>query len=364
MAPDMKLVREDKYGAYIEATPALLEKFVVSESNPNFDVFDANDGHTRLVIAKSSRLPDDDNLTQGRYGINYHRGKPGYDEALKYREGMRNIKDTRHLLNDMAFVAAGREEYAQKAAVWDSFYTYIWGEEPLHLWVTPHSGSVDRPPDPLIPWPKQEHDAFVSGVAAACALADNAKPRRRTMVSLHSHNWLGAVLDIGGFGINDKARLLAAEHKLNHKYHDAIQPLAAECKARFAVVAMDWINHIWKIKHALSPRELAGKSTFDQGLMTLITKSLKMYGQEIILFTPEEFAAAIGALEPAPLQAVSHNYLFSGEHISELLELKEHISRGHLDAAIQIECSKIFLEKAPELVTTIILDIKQELFSL
>jgi len=357
-----KLVVEDKHGAYVKATPALLENFTCIEHNPNFDVFDSNDGYSRLVFARSSRLPDDDDAAHGRYGINYHRARPGYNEAYKYREGMKNIKDTQHLLNDMAFVASGREEYAQKAAAWDGFYSYIWGEAPLHLWVTPHSGSVDRPPDPLIPWPKLEHDAFVAGVAAACALADNAQPRRRTMVSLHSHNWLGAVLDIGGFAVNDSARLLAIQRKINLKYHDAVQPLAKECKAVFARVAMDWIKHIWNITHTLSPRELASKSTFDQGLMSLIMKSLKMYGQEVTRFTPEAFAAAIEALGPAPLQVASHNYLFPGEHISELIGLKEHIARGDIAAAVQIECSKVFLENAPALVSEIILDVKKELF--
>jgi hypothetical protein len=358
----MHLVNEDIDGVYFGATPDLLKKFVIKESNPNFDVLDSNNGRSRLVFAKSSRLPDDDDFNTGRYGINFHRAKPGCDEAVKYREGMKNIKDAPHLLYDMAFVASGREEYAKKAAVWDSFYSYIWGEEPLHLWVTPHSGVIDRPPDPLIPWPRLEHDAFVAGVAAACALADDAKPSRRTMVSLHSYNWLGAVLDIGGFGINDKARLLAIERELNLKYRDNIQPLAGECKARFARIAINWVNHIWKIKHALSPRELAVKSNFDEGLMSLIIKSLKMYGQEIIRFTPDEFSAALHALEPVPLQVVSHNYLYPGEHISELIGLKEHVNRGHMDAAVQIECLKVYLEKAPDLMTKIILDIKNELF--
>jgi hypothetical protein len=359
----MSLVKEDKHGAYLGVTPEFLKKFIIKENNPNFDVFDSNEGYSRLIFAKSSRLPEDNDFKTGRYGINYHRAKPGGDEAIKYREGMQNIKEVPHLLYDMAFIASNREEYAQKAAAWDSFYACIWGKEPLHLWVTPHSGSIGRPADPLIPWPKLEHDAYVAGVAAACALVDNAKPRRRTMVSLHSHNWLGAVVDIGGFGINDKARLLAAERKLNIKYHDAVQPMAKECKTVFARVALDWVRHIWKIKHALSPRELAGQDTFDEGLMSLIIKSLKMYGQDITIFTPEAFAAALEALESTPLQVASHNYLYPGEHICELIGLKEHVKRGDIGAAVQIECLKTYLEKAPELMRDIILDVKNELLA-
>jgi hypothetical protein len=358
----MKLVNEDKNGAYLGVTQEFLKKFISRESNPNFDVFDSRDGFNRLVFAKSSRLPDDNCFSTGRYAINYHRQKPDYDEAFKQKEGMKNVKNTRHLLNDLAFVAATPEEYGEKAAAWDRFYSYIWGAEPMTVWVTPHSGAITRPPDYLIPWPQQEADAYVAGVAALCALNNTGNPTQRIMMSIHSHNWLGAVLDVGNFGIVDEAKLDAVLQIINSRYHDGVQSLAGECRNRFRDIAMDWVNYVMGTKNTLNPRELNGISTHDEGIIKLIIKSLKLYGGEITRFTANEFDEAIDKLTGTTLQAMSVNHLFSGQHICGLIGLREKIRAGQMGTASQVECSKLYLEKAPGLVSAVILDVKKELF--
>ncbi len=358
----MKLVNEDGNGAYTGVTAEFLAGFIVKESNPNFEVFDSRDGYNRLIVTKSSRLPDDNDFTAGKYGINFHRAKPPYEEAVQYRDGMKRVADTRHLLDDMAFVAANKDEYDKKARTWDDFYSFIWGHEPLAIWVTPHSGSAQRQPDYLIPWPELENDANVAGIAAACARSNFHKPSRRIMVSIHSHNWLGAVLDLGSFGITYESRMAETAQKIESKYHDKVQSLAADCKKRFSLVAMRWLGYIMETKKTLNPQELAVISTHDQGLVKLIIKSLNLYGREITLFTTAEFDEAIKSLNGTAMQAASYNYLFSGEHISELIGLRERVNKGQLDAAVQIECSKLYLAKDPNLISAMILDVKQELF--
>jgi hypothetical protein len=357
----MKLVNEDKDGAYSGVTKEFLKNFRLKESNPNFDVYDSKDSNNRVIFTWCSRLPDDNDLNAGRYGINFHRAKPDYDEAVSYKDGLTQASDNRHVLNDMAFVASNRNEYDKKAAAWDLFYSFIWGKEPLTIFVTPHSGKIKRPPDDLFPWPTLEMDAYVSGAAAACALKNSAS-RQRTMMSIHSYNWLGAALDVGGFGIIDKSRLDNAAQKIEAKFHDKIQFLAGECINRFSFVALRWLNHILDTKKTLNPEKLINKSAVDRVAVNNIIKSLNLYGRKIEEFTLAEFEASIKSLKDTALQVISCNYIYSGEHVGELIKIKDKIDGGLMDSAVQIECSKLCLEKAPELISDIILDIKRELF--
>lgn len=56
------------------------------------------------------------------------------------------------------------------------------------------------------------------------------------------------------------------------------------------------------------------------------------------------------------------NRVFSGRKTSKLLGLPHKIQQGVLDTAVQIECSKVYLEKEPGLMAEIILDLQKELF--
>jgi tRNA pseudouridine55 synthase len=355
-------VIEDKNGAYKGVRPEFLKQFVCRENNPNFEAYDTLDGKNRFIAAKCCRLPDDEDINTSRYGINFHRAKPDYEEALRYHGGMKNYADTRHLLSDMAFTASTRKEYDKKAAAWDAFYGQIWGGEPLMLWVTPHSGAATRPPDYLLPWPELEPDARVAGVAAACALSNSTPPGGRFMTSIHSHNWLGAVLDVGRFGNIDEEKLAETQRKIETAYHDKIQFLAADAKNKFAFISMRWLNYILETKKTLNPHELAGVSTHDEGLVWLILKSLELYGHILRTFTLLEFEEAIKSLDTVPLQAMSCGNLFPGKVISRLIELPKMIEQKQMSAAVQIECNKVYLKKAPELITEMILAITQDLF--
>jgi hypothetical protein len=357
----MPLVKEDENGAYLEATPALLKKFTTRESNPNFDVFDSADGYNRLIIARSSRLPDDDDLITGRYGINFHRALPSYKEALRYKTGIPYALETRQI-NDLAFGADSQEEYDRKAAVWNHFYTFIWDLNPQTLWITPHSGSIARPPDEIIPWPYLEMDAYVAEIAALCALNNGNKPSKRIMISLHSHNWLGAVLDLGGFGILGDQQLAGVAKKIEAKYHHKVQSLAEECKKDFSILAMKWLTHIKNIRGTLIPEDLKEKYALDRSVVLNITRSLQLYGKEIQEFQLAEFQTAIDSLRGTELKVVSYNHLFAARHIADLIKIHNKIESALLSSALQIECLKLYLKKEPELISNIILDVKKELF--
>jgi hypothetical protein len=93
-----------------------------------------------------------------------------------------------------------------------------------------------------------------------------------------------------------------------------------------------------------------------------IVKGLRLYGQEIREFTPEEFNEAMHSLNKMEVPVISCNYLFPARHVSRLLRLSEKIGQGLLHSALNIECSRLYLAKEPELITNMILDIKNELF--
>lgn len=357
----MKLINEDKYGAYLGVTPAFLKEFIPKEMNPNFDVFDSKDGRRRFIAVKSSRMPDDQDLLRGKYGINFHRAKPDLGEANRYHTELSQAQITRQGLDNMAFAAANKEEYNKKSAVWDRFYAYIWGETPRSIWVTPHSGSVNRKPDVIFPYPKIEMDAYVAGIAARCAYYDTAGTPERTMISIHSHNWLGAVLDLGDFGVSDEAKLRGITAKIEKKYAEKTQVLAEACKQEFSLKVGPWLEHILNARGTLNPQELLQKYGIESHVINFVTTGLKLYKKEIKHFTLEEFREVIQSLNNTRIQVVSCNHLFPGRRIGRQLKLSSKINEGRLHFALQIECMKHYLKKAPELVSGIILDVKNAL---
>jgi hypothetical protein len=352
----MKLLNEDKYGAYLGVTQSFLQEFAPKEMNVNFDVFDSKDRQRRFIAVRSSRLPDDQDLPRGKYGINFHRARPGWGEANRYHDQLSKALITSQALGEMAFAAASKEEYNKKSAVWDKFYTYIWDETPQTIWVTPHSGSVNRKPDNIFPYPQMEMDAYVAGIAARCAYRDTAKISKRTMISIHSHNWLSAVLDLGSFGVCDEKKLASIAAKIERKYTEKTQALAEGCRQDFLLKIGRWLKHIISTRGTLDPQKLP-ESGIERSVIYFATIGLKLYKREIKHFTLEEFREAIQSLDSTRIQVVSCNHLFSGKQIGRQLELSDKISRGRLHSALQIECMKYYINKAPDLVSDIILDV-------
>jgi hypothetical protein len=355
----MKLVNEDEYGTYLGVTEEFLKKFVPKESNPNFEVFDLRDNNNRFMAAKSSRIPDDQDLAAGRYGIDFNRAKPTLQEAFQYGS---ELPYGLKWLGDIAFAAITREEYDRKSSAWEKFYSYIWGLTPQTLWVAQHSGSVNRAPDDILPFPKLWIDAFTAGVAALCAFNDRNRASKRIMISIHGTGLLGAVLNSGDFGVVAEEKMDAVAKKIEMKYHERVQILADEYKQDFLLKTDKLLEHIKKIRGTLNPEELKHTSIDDRVHVELIVKGLMLYGQEIKEFTLEEFQEAIHNLGKIEVLVISNNYLYPARHVGKLLKLTEKIGQGLLYSALNIECSKLYLAREPELIANMIIDIKNELF--
>ena len=354
----MKLVIEDEYGAYLGVTQAFLKEFVQNKTNPNFEVFDSKDGKRRFIAVKSSRLPDDEDLSQDKYGIDFHRARPDYPEATQYRRGLPDALQTTQRINNIAFAAASKEEYDGKSTTWEYFYSYIWGKKPQVVWVTPHSGSVSRLPDNILPFPKWETDNFASEVTAKCAFNNEDKTSSRIMLSIHSHNWYGAIVDLGGFGVIDHQQLAEAVKKLELKYGEKIQTLADGCKKDFHDRATRWLEHIKNKNGSLNPQEIRDTAFIDSSVLNNIIKALKIYNIEIKEYSFEEYQEAILSLSRKKIKAASDGRIFSALNAGKNLKLTEKIDQGLINSALQIECLKWYAAKAPELVSEIILDAK------
>jgi hypothetical protein len=150
--------------------------------------------------------------------------------------------------------------------------------------------------------------------------------------------------------------------KTEIKYHERVQILADEHKQNFFLTANGWLEHIQNKRGTLNPKELNKASTTDRRRVDLIVNVLRLYGQEIRGFTPGEFFEATKSLNKAELRVITSNYLFPASHTGKILRLKEKIGQGLLHSALNIECSKLYLARKPELITKMILDIKNELF--
>ena len=354
----MKLVCEDELGAYSGVRPEFLKKFVPVEINPNFEVYDSKDGNNRFIASKCSRVPYDEDLAAGRFGMDFFRAKPTLKKALKYGAvlpyGYRwNVT--------IAFAAQSKEEYAKKATVWDSYNSFIWGKAPQTVWIAPHSGNVNRPPDEILFDPKMWMDNFTAGVTALCAYQDSRKPEKRNVVYIHRTTTFGAVINLGGLGMLDEVRLNVAAEKVERKYHGKVQYLANDFKNDFKEMIIRLFEHLLNRRGTLDPEQL--DNVFDDHSFTirLMTRGLKSYGQEIKEYTPKAFERALASLGKIDMQVASTQLpLMKKSGIN--LKISEKVEQGLLSSAFGVECARTYLGRDPELVANIILDVKNELF--
>ncbi len=356
-------VREDRYGAYLGVRQALLTRFVCREADPNFEVYDSRDGRDRIIVAKSSRIPDDEDKDSGRYGIDFNRPKPSLSEALRYGA---ELPHGYQWLNGAAFAAGSEEEYEKKSQVWDRFYSYVWGASPLTIWVAPHSGSVNRAADDVIFFPKRWIDSFTAGVAARCALMDSRVPSKRVMIAVHATGHLGGVLNLGDFGLLSQQDLDAIIPKIEAKHGEQVQALAEAFKQEFCETTAKTLEVIQRRRGTLDPEVLSSASrtvSYDDSVtVSYCAKGLALYGRPINEFTLQEFKRAMAGLRGTPVPVVTTNYFYTGRKVGGLLKLPDKISQRMLGSALSIECARFYCARDPELVSDLILDVVNKLF--
>jgi hypothetical protein len=356
----MDLVQESISGAYIGVTPAFLQEFKIIESNPNFDVFDSNDGSRRFIAVTTSRIADDEDISAGRFGIDFNRAKPEFDEAIAYGA---SLNQGSMWMSNIAFAAFNEEEYQRKASAWESFYSYIFDSTPQTVWVAPHSGSVAKCSDSQLLDPHVMTDTGTAGVAAFCAFNDSSMVTERLMIAVHSTGFLGAVLNLGDFGIADGKKMEMLTEVIESKYRDSVQIFAGELVEDFRNKTLAYIENIRNQHNTLDPKQLYDLSADDSFTMRLYEMGLRLYGQEIREYSIDEFRQALINLERVDVPVMSTNYLFTGRNVGALLGLQEKKEQDLLDSAVQIECARVYAAKDPELVSKIILDVRNGLFS-
>ena len=170
-------------------------------------------------------------------------------------------------------------------------------------------------------------------------------------------------MSLGSFGILDSEKLQRVANKLGGKYFRRVQQLVSEYKGDFSYKAKKKLGHIQRARGTLNPAKLRAISSSDKYDVNNIIKGFKLYGQEFKDYTLEEFDRLLTQVNKNEILPLSINYIFSGEKIGRPLRLKEKIECGLLESAIQIECSKLYLEREPALLAGISLDVPNELLS-
>jgi hypothetical protein len=355
----MSLVYEDEFGSYLGVRPDFLKKFVPVEINPNFEVYDSKDGCSRFIAVKSSRVPDDEDIDDGRLCIDFNRAKPTLQQALEYGA---ELPGGYKWLGNLAFASKNIKEYALKSGAWDKFYSFIWDSKPQTLWVAPHSGNVTRPPDDIISFPKLMIDNNTAGIAASCAFNNNKKGTKRIMMAVHSTGQLGAVLNLGDFGVADREKMDNAAVTIEKKYHSRAQLLAGDFIRDFCEKSLQILESIGNIRGTIKPEQLARVSYDDSFTVATYVKCLKRYGLEIKKFTFKEFTVALQKLTATEVPVILNNFIYPARSVGKMLALSDKIAQGQMYSALNIECARVYSAKDPELVAEIILDVKNELF--
>ena len=179
------MVMESNTGAYLGAGAQLRARVRRVLENPNFDVFDA-DGR-RLILGKCSRLPDDEDPGNGRYGIDFHRRLPPFQgasgvtcdwgegpipvNAYAYAQYLPKTLRFREFTANLAFAARTLEDYEAKGRVYQDFYRYLYQAPGATVIAAPHAGAVRRPriSTTLFPNPRPTPGPPGSGSGASTA---------------------------------------------------------------------------------------------------------------------------------------------------------------------------------------------------
>ena len=362
------MIIENQAGAYIAPKPEIFCRYQLTKTNPHFDVLENE--RNRLILAKCSRLPDDEDAAAGRYGIDFHRALPPFTgesgftcdwgdgpipvNALNFARFLPRTIRFRQFTANLAFAAHTREAYETKRQIYQDFYRQIYtAKQPLVV-ATPHSGPVHRSPDDYHPFPESEIDAWTAGVAVRLKppkLGNN----RRLLLSLHSTDYFGALMDIGDFGLAPNRILPQIIGELNIEFSkalSALQPSYRHHIISYTRRRLQWKYHRWGTLH---PEQLANISTASRFEVMMLDKLTGEFVRPEERFTPDGFQRGLEAYFAAGTRAhVTLNNVFSGRKTAKLLNLAENTASAGFHSAVQIECSRFLARYYPETAAAII----------
>jgi hypothetical protein len=359
-------IRESHRGAYLGPGPDLRAAAVAA--NAHFDVFDWQ-GH-RLILGKCSRLPDDEDLEAGCFGIDFHRALPAFAgtteatcnlgagpvavNALNYACYLPQTLRFREFTANLAFAARSWEEYQAKCRVYQEFYHYLYNSDCHTILAAPHSGEICRPPDIYQPFPQSEIDAWTARVLVHC-VGPVPAGRRRLLVSLHSTDYFGALLDIGDFGLPQNRFLPQLIARLQERYAGVLDfalPAYWAYILPYTRARLEWLERHWQ---TLDPERLAGISTAARFEILRLLRVLENYlnpGPGLTL------AALVRSLEQYSLRPtrpfLTLNGFFSGRKTARLLNLAPRLEQAGIHTAVQVECSRFLARHNPDLTAALI----------
>lgn len=362
-----KMIRESKSGAYLGPASTTGASCQVA-FDPNFDVFE-RDGK-RLILGKCSRLPDDENVSQGRYGIDFHRALPPFRgpsgltcnwgdgdievNAYNYARYLPRTLRFREFTANLAFAAREPEEYQAKRRAYHNFYEYLYNSPCQVVIATPHSGQVYRPPDIYHPFPQSEIDAWTARVGIRC-LAPEPLPSKRILISLHSTDYFGSIMDIGDFGLPQNEGLSEVIEELRHRFGGAIETLMPAYRSHlvpYTLARVEWFEEKFG---TLDPRRLARISTAAGFEMRSIKKVLDGSGFQGETHTAAGLRQGLESFwDLPPQELITLNGIFSGRKTARLLNLADNLGRAGIHNAVQIECSRFLAQHHPDLAADII----------
>jgi len=369
------MVQETAAGAYLSPSSQLGAKACLVLESPNFDVFDGQG--KRLLLGKCSRLPDDEEPGAGRYGIDFHRALPPFQEAsgftcdwgegpisvnaYTYAQYLPKTLRFREFTANLAFAARTLEEYQAKLQVYQAFYHSIYRAPCPTVIATPHSGEVRRPPDQYHPFPQHETDAWTTRVAVHC-LDGGPCEGRRLLISLHSTDYFGAFFDLGDFGLPQNRTLTRLTGRLNRQFSQdirALLPAYRDYLVPYTLARLRWMEKRWG---TLEPEALTTTSTASRFEILRLMRVLEPWLPPVETVTLDWLTRGLEAFFTSPPRdLITLNKVFSGRKTAGLLNLKENLRRAGFHTAVQVECSRFLSQHHPGLAAAIIVAVEKAL---
>lgn len=374
MTASGELIHESPDGAYAGPQPEFLDIARSICRNPHFDVFDW--AGQRLLLAKCSRLADDENPSQGCYGIDFHRALPSFRgdsegycnmgsgpvavNAYNYARYLPKTLKFREFTANLAFAAETAAAYAAKRRIYRRFYALMRGEDHPLVIAVPHCGQVNRPPDDFHPFPGSEIDAWTPRVAVACA---RRRPRceKRLLVSLHSTDYFGTLMDIGDFGLRTNRLLTRIVESLNREFAEQIAALIPAYRTHslpYTLHRLEWLADFYGTldPSRLYPRSSAAGFEVKQ-LLRVLARCTPPSGFSL----PELRQGLENFLQqPAP-KLITVNGVFSGRKTARLIGLAGFLHSAGIDNAVQVECSRFLAHLYPNLAADLLTSLVQKL---
>ena len=244
--------------------------------------------------------------------------------------------------------------YEAKRQVYEDFYRQVYGAGQPLVVATPHSGPVYRPPDDYHPFPESEIDAWTAGVAVRLGRPQLRK-NRRLLLSLHSTDYFGALVDVGDFGLAPNAILPEIIAQLNVEFADdlaQVQPPYRDHIFAYTQRRLQWKQNRWGTLH---PEQLAHISTASRFEVMMLDKLTGEFIRPEERFTYDGLRRGLEAYWSGGGQAhISLNGVFSGRKTAQLLNLAENLPGAGFHTAVQVECSRFLARHYPEIAARII----------